>query len=130
MGPKRPRAVVLDAGALVAFERNDQRVRRLIELATEHGGSLHVPAGVIAQVWRDGARQARLSRLVKSGVLDVQNLDSDEARAVGSLCALTGTADVVDASVALLARRHRAVVVTSDPDDVRRLDAGLAVVRC
>lgn len=130
MGPARPRAVVLDAGALVAFERNDRRVRRLIELAADHGASLHVPAGVIAQVWRDGARQARLSRLVSSGLLDVRNLDLEEARAAGSLCGITGTADVVDASVALLARRHRAVVATSDPDDLRRLDADLPLIRC
>jgi len=130
VGPARPRAVVLDAGALVAFERNDRRVRRLIELAAEHGASLHVPAGVIAQVWRDGARQARLSRLVSSGLLDVRNLDLEEARAAGSLCGITGTADVVDASVALLARRHRAVVATSDPDDLRRLDADLPLIRC
>ena len=130
MGPARPRAVVLDAGALVAFERNDRRVRRLIELAADHGASLHVPAGVIAQVWRDGARQARLSRLVSSGLLDVRNLDLEEARAAGSLCGITGTADVVDASVALLARRHEAVVATSDPDDLRRLDADLPLIRC
>lgn len=130
MGPARPRAVVLDAGALVAFERNDRRIRRLIELAAEHAGSVHVPAAVIAQVWRDGARQARLARLVKSGLLDVRNLDLDEARAAGSLCGATETADVVDASVALLARRHRAVVITSDPDDLLRLDADLPLVRC
>ena len=130
MGPPRPRAVVLDAGALVAFERNDRRVRRLIELAAAHGGSLHVPAGVVAQVWRDGARQVRLARLVKSGLLHVRELDLDEARAAGALCGTTGTSDVVDASVALLARRHRAAVVTSDPDDLRRLDAELPLVTC
>ena len=78
MGPSRPRSVVLDAGALVAFERNDRRVRRLIELAAEHGASVHVPAGVVGQVWRDGSRQVRLVRLLKSGLIDVQDLDLDE----------------------------------------------------
>lgn len=130
MGEARLRPVVLDAGALVAFERNDRAVRRLVELAAEHGASLHVPAGVVAQVWRDGARQARLARLVKSRLLDVRELDLDEARAAGALCGATGTADVIDASVALLARRHRAAVVTSDPDDLRRLDPGLPLVVC
>ncbi|MBA3908030.1 MAG: hypothetical protein H0X35_15330 [Pseudonocardiales bacterium] len=42
----------------------------------------------------------------------------------------TGTADVVDASVALLARRYGATVVTGDPDDIRRLDPTLAIVVC
>lgn len=130
MGPARPRPVVLDSGGLVAFERNDRRVRRLIELAGEHGGSLHAPAAVIAQVWRDGARQARLAALVKSGLLEVRDLDLDEARAAGALCGATKTADVSDASVALLARRHRAAVVTSDPDDMRQLDADLPLVIC
>lgn len=130
MGPADARAVVLDAGALVAFERNDRRVRRLIELAFEHSRPLHVPAGVIGQVWRDGARQSRLARLVKSGLLEVRDLDLDEARAAGSLCGISGTADVVDASVALLARRHRAAVVTSDPDDLRKLDPELPLVMC
>ncbi len=130
MGAARPRAVVLDAGALVAFERNDRRVRRLIEFAAELGGSLHVPAGVVAQVWRHGARQARLGRLLKSGLLGVRDLDLDEARAAGALCGVTKTADVVDASVVLLARRHRAAVLTSDPADLRRLDARLVLVTC
>jgi hypothetical protein len=130
MGARRARPVVLDAGALIAFERNDRKVRTLIELAMTRGRTLHVPAGVVAQVWRDGARQARLARLLGSGVLDVQVLDRDEAQAVGVLCGGSGTADVVDASVALLARRLRAVVVTSDPDDLRRLDPLVNLVVC
>ena len=130
MGSPRARSVVLDAGALVAFERNDRRLRRLIELAAEHGGSLHVPAGVVAQVWRGGSRQARLARLLNSELVNVRDLDLDEARAAGALCGLAGTADVIDASVALLARRHRAAVVTSDPDDLRLLDARLELIVC
>lgn len=130
MGPPGPGAVVLDAGALVAFERNDRRVRRLVELAAANGRHLHVPTGVIGQVWRDGARQARLTRLVRSGVLDVRALDLDEARAAGVACGLGGTADVIDASVTILARRHGGVVVTSDPADLHRLDPGLTLVIC
>ena len=76
MGARRARPVVLDAGALIAFERNDRKVRTLIELAVTHGRTLHVPAGVVAQVWRDGARQARLSRLLGSGLIEVQALRS------------------------------------------------------
>ena len=39
MGPVRPRAVVLDAGAIIAFEKNDRRVRTLIELAVARGAA-------------------------------------------------------------------------------------------
>ncbi len=60
MGSRRPRPVVLDAGALIAFERNDRSVRTsvrtLIELALAHGGIIHTPACVVAQVFGHKAR--------------------------------------------------------------------------
>ena len=130
MGPPRPRPVVLDSGALIAFERNDRRVRRLVELALEHDRMLHVPTGVVAQVWRDGTRQVRLVRLISSGVLVTRSLDLDEAKAVGVMCGSAGTGDIVDASVALVARRHRAPVVTSDPDDIARFGADVEYITC
>lgn len=72
MGATRARAVVLDAGAPIALERNDRRVRTLIELSLKNGIALHVPAGVVGQVWRDGGRQVRLARLVGSQAVQVQ----------------------------------------------------------
>jgi predicted nucleic acid-binding protein len=130
MGARRPRPVVLDAGALIAFERNDRKVRTLIELVLAHGGAVHTPGGVVAQVWRDGSRQVRLARLLGSGLVHVQALDREEAQATGSVCGKSGTSDVVDASVALLARHRGAVVVTSDPADLRRIDPSLDLVVC
>jgi len=121
---------VLDAGALIAFERNDKKVRTLIELAVTHGATLHTPAGVVGQAWRDGKRQARLARLLGSGLVEVQVLDREEAQAAGALCGESKTRDVIDASVALLARRISANVVTSDPDDLRRIDSKLPLVVC
>ena len=115
MGAGGPRPVVLDSGALIAFERADRRLIRLLELA----GALHVPAGVVGQVWRNPARQVRLVRLLAAAEVELRDLDVDTAKAAGHLCGATGTADVVDASVVLLAREHRAVVVTSDADDIR-----------
>lgn len=130
MGAERARPVVLDTGALIAFERNDRRVRTLVELALAHRGVLHVPAGIVAQAWRDGARQARIARLLGSTSVAIAPLDDHEARAVGALCRKTGALDVIDASVGLLARRHAARVVTSDPDDIRRIDRDLDLVVC
>jgi hypothetical protein len=130
VGAKRAGPVVLDAGALIAFERNDRKVRTLVELAAASGIDLHTPAGVIGQVWRDGKRQARLARLVSSGVLLIHALDRDEAQAAGVLCGRSKTPDVIDASVALLARRYSAKVVTSDPGDLRKIDAKLSIVEC
>jgi hypothetical protein len=121
---------VLDAGALIAFERNDKKIRTLIELAAARNAMLLAPAGVIGQVWRDGKRQSRLARLLASGVIRIQALDCEEAQAAGVLCGKSKTRDVIDASVALLARRHSAKVVTGDPDDLKRIDATLALVKC
>ncbi len=126
MGPKRPRPVVLDAGALIAVERADRRVIRLLELAEQ----VHVPAAVVAQVWRNPARQVRLVRVLGAGEVDIAALDDEEARSVGQLCGASGTADVADASVVLLARRVGGVAVTSDPGDLRRIDPALDVVSC
>lgn len=126
MGSQRPRPVVLDAGALIAIERADRRIIRLLELA----GDVHVPAGVVAQVWRNPARQARLARVLAAESVAVAPLDGTEARAVGHLCGASGTADIVDASVALLTRRVSGVAITSDPDDLRAIDPGLDLAIC
>lgn len=125
MGAKCPRPVVLDAGALIAVDRADRRVIRLLELATE----VHVPAAALAQAWRNPARQVRLVRVVASDTVTIHPLDGAEARAVGQLCAATGTADVVDASVVLLARLVNGVTLTSDPDDLHHIDPALDLAR-
>jgi len=56
MGEKAPGTVVLDAGALIAFERADPRMRALLREALRRGTRLVIPAGVVGQVWRDGVR--------------------------------------------------------------------------
>lgn len=118
----------LDSGALIAFERAKRSVVTLVARALERGDTLAVPAGVVAQVWRDGARQARLVRLLASEVTDVVALDDHTARGVGQLCGVSGATDVVDASVVLCARGRGHVIVTSDPDDMRRIDPRIDVV--
>ncbi|MGH3753989.1 MAG: PIN domain-containing protein [Pseudonocardiaceae bacterium] len=126
MGTQRPRPVVLDAGALIAIERADRRIVRLLELADQ----IHVPGAVVAQVWRNPARQVRLVRVLATDEVTIAPLDGAEARAVGQLCGASDTADVVDASVVLLARRVAGVAVTSDSGDLRRIDPGLDLIEC
>lgn len=112
--------LVLDAGAFLAWERGDQRVRAVIALARSGRVSLRTSAAVVAQVWRGGARQARLSRLLESGVVEERPLDPRAGRRVGVLAAATGESDVVDGHVASIALERHARVVTSDPVDLRR----------
>lgn len=131
MGKARPRApIVLDAGALVAFERGDARMRALVREALRVGVGLVIPAAVLGQVWRGSARQAPLHALVKGPTTRVPSLDQVLAEAAGVLCGRAGTSDVVDASVVLVARREgAAAVITSDVDDLRRLDPRLPLER-
>jgi hypothetical protein len=129
MGNARPRSIVLDAGAVIAFERGDARMRALVRASLEAGVRLIIPAGALGQVWRDTARQAPLHALVKGPTTVVPPLDQVLAEAAGVLCGRAGTSDVVDASVVLVARRERALVVTSDVDDLRRLDPRLPLER-
>lgn len=129
MGKARPRTIVLDAGALIAFERGDARMRALVRGALAGGIHLCIPAGALGQVWRGAARQAPLRALLKGPTTVVPALDQVLAEAAGALCGRTGTSDVIDASVVLLARRERAVIITSDIDDLRRLDEAALLER-
>ncbi len=122
------KGLTLDTGALIAFERNDRRLVVLLARALERGLTFVVPAGVVAQAWRDGRKQARLARLLGSSELTVEGLDDIRARAAGQLCGAAGTKDVIDASVVLCARRRDHAIVTSDPDDLRRLDATIELI--
>ncbi len=118
----------LDAGALIALDRGSVRVVTLLARTVDGGGSLETPAPVIAQVWRDGPRQARLARFLRARDVVVVDLDRETALAVGVMCGATGVADVVDGHVALHARRRDLAVLTSDPVDIARLDPALVVV--
>jgi hypothetical protein len=111
-------SAVLDAGALVGVERRDRRVGALLRVLQRDGVNVLSSAGVVAQVWRDGRRQANLARVL-AGV-DVAQLDELAANKVGELLKANRTEDIVDAHVALLARPQD-VVLTSDDVDIKVL---------
>jgi len=122
------RQCVLDAGALIAYERRDRKVAALMEVAAEHRIEMILPSAVLAQVWRDGARQALLSRMLRNPGLVEAPLDHTDAKRVGELLRHSGTSDVVDAHVAVLAGHLRAPVVTSDPADISSLNAAIELI--
>jgi predicted nucleic acid-binding protein len=117
------KGVTYDTGALLAAERNDRRMWAL------HAGFLAeevvptVPAPVLAQAWRGGAKQASLSRLL--ALCEVEPMSEEHARAIGRLASRSRHDDVVDLAVVEGALRRRDAVVTSDPNDVRRIAAAL-----
>jgi predicted nucleic acid-binding protein len=113
------KGVTYDTGALLAAERNDRRMWAL------HAGFLveevapMVPAPVLAQAWRGGAKQASLSRLL--ALCEVEPMSEEQARAIGRLARSSRHEDIVDLAVVEGALRRRDAIVTSDPKDIERI---------
>lgn len=110
-------SVTYDTGALVAAERNDRAMWAL------HAGFLaeevvpNVPAPVLAEAWRGGARQASLSRLL--AMCEIEAMSEEQAWQVGVLAGKAGHDDIVDVTVVEGAERRRDAVVTSNDDHIR-----------
>lgn len=111
--------LVLDTGALIALERDDRRMWRLLGHANKDGMSAVTHGGVVGQAWRRGGpRQALLARALRA--IDVRPLDEALGREAGRLLAETRRSDVIDAAIVLLTQDDD-VLVTSDPDDLAPL---------
>ncbi len=131
MGRTRTRTaagIVLDAGALIALDRGDPRMIALLQRALAQGRMFRVPAGVVGQVWRDGRVQATLARFLRCEEVAIVPLDEQLARSCGELCGAANSRDVIDASVVIIARERRDPIVTSDPNDLRRLDPAAQLI--
>ena len=126
MGKTRARTpaagMTLDAGALIALDRGNKRMIALLHEGLTQGRAFRVPSGVLAQAWRDGRTQVTLARFLRTEEVEIVPLDDQVARSCGELCGASNTADVIDASVVILARQRRDLIVTSYPSDLRRLD--------
>ena len=120
--------VTLDAGGLIALDRDDRRVVVLLARARETGARVTVPASALAQAIRRPERQVRLSRLIRQPGTDVIDLGRVDATHVGRLLAASGTTDITDAHVVICARRASQPVVTSDPGDLRQLNPALRLI--
>jgi hypothetical protein len=112
--------LVLDAGGLIALERDDRASWVRLKAAHAKGEVPLTNAAVLGQVWRGGARQARLSHALAG--MDVLPVDEALGRAAGELLGSTHTSDLVDATIVLIAQDGDEIV-TSDVDDLRPLAA-------
>ena len=110
--------LVLDAGALLALERNERPMWVRLKAAVLDANVPLTHAGVLAQVWRGGARQARLVLALEG--IDIVDIDEDSARAIGRLLGAAQMSDVIDAGVVLFCRDGD-TIVTSDPADLEAL---------
>jgi predicted nucleic acid-binding protein len=120
--------ITLDAGGLIALDRDDRRVVVLLARARETGARVTIPATALAQAIRRPEQQARLARLVRQPTTDVVALDRVDATNVGRLLAASATSDITDAHVVICARRSGQRVVTSDPGDLRALDPAVQLI--
>jgi hypothetical protein len=117
-------ALILDAGALVAVDRDDRAMIARLRASQQHGLELRTNAMVVAQVWRDRhGRQVSLARLLQA--IDVRAISQRDGRDAGALLAAADSADPIDATVVLLAAPGDRIV-TSDPSDISRLAATAA----
>lgn len=123
-----PAGFSFDTGALIALERGDENMRSLLGKALDARWPIHVVPGVLAQAWRDGSRQAVLARFLNLPEVSFPVMDAATARAVGVICGRSGHHDVVDVHVVLDARINGLRVITSDPEDLRRVDPELDIV--
>lgn len=112
--------VTYDTGALIASERNDRRMWALhLGFMAEEVVPV-VPAPVVAEAWRGGARQASLARLLAG--CNVEPMTADQARRVGELAGQAGHEDIVDVTVVEGAlRRADDVVVTSNASHIQKI---------
>ena len=109
---------LLDSGALIAIDKRDRKVGAMLRVLQRDGVPVHTSAGAVAQVWRDGQRQANLARVLPG--IDIDPLDELAGKRVGELLRANDTNDLVDAHVALLVPPDGRVL-TSDEADIKTL---------
>jgi predicted nucleic acid-binding protein len=114
--------VTYDTGALIAAERDSRAVWRMHRRLIERGTQPTLPTVVLGQAWRGGP-QARLSRLVHGRLIEPAT--EQQARAAGAALAASGGSDLIDAAVVMTALERGDMIVTSDPDDLRRIASAL-----
>lgn len=125
-------SLILDAGALLAVDRDDRAMIARLQVAAHAGLELRSNAMVVAQVWRDRrGRPVSLARLLRA--VDVRAINPSDGRDAGSLLGDVGTADAIDATVVLLGAPGDRIL-TSDPRDLARLAEaagnGAVIVTC
>lgn len=112
--------MIIDAGPLILDgDRINSRLWALVKRATERGEDLHTTHPVLAQVWRNPARQANLARAIRH--FDVHPLDNSVP--VGRRLTASDTRDVVDAHLTVVAESLGTFILTTNPDDMTKLGA-------
>ena len=115
-----------DTGVLIAAERGERVMWAVHRRILDQGVHPTVPSTVLAQAWR-GGHQPQLSRLLAG--CEVREFTELHARTVGRVLRESGSVDIVDASVVVMAQRFGEEVLTSDPEDLGPIAATLGPPR-
>ena len=116
--------MILDAGVLIAIDRGTETGRSLLANVDRLAEPLHTTAAVAAQVWRDGSRQVRLARALNA--MTLHPFEPGDIAQVGEALRRSGTADVVDAHLFVVAQRIGHNILTADVDDFTSLRTAAA----
>lgn len=118
-------AFTLDTGALIALERRRQRMLGLLAVAREDGVPIVVPSVCIAEWWRG---RTDLREKILAAVI-VEHTDDALVKLAGDALASVPRATCIDAVVMASAARRGGVVLTSDVEDLTRLQRVFPAVR-
>jgi predicted nucleic acid-binding protein len=122
--------LILDSGAIITLAAGNEQARRFVQRAVRERILAVIPAVVIAETTRGGARDAPVNRVIKA-VDEVALVTEAVAREASRLLARArGANATIDALVvATAARREPTIILTGDVDDIRALAAGDPHVR-
>jgi predicted nucleic acid-binding protein len=117
--------ITFDTGALIALERRGQRVRKILERATEQKVRITVPAAVVTEWWRS---RNDIRERILAGVR-VEPLSESLARLAGEALAAVKGATAIDAIVMASAAQRGDIVYTADVADLGKLAGYFRAVR-
>jgi predicted nucleic acid-binding protein len=123
-GPPAPwPSLVLDSEGLWSLSRSDKNAQAAVQASWNAGVSVVVPSVVLAETLFGDQRDAPVDRVIKK--LAVFSVDEEVARVAAGLkrlSAVSGVASTIDAIVvAVSVFLGGGAILTSDPDDIRRL---------
>ncbi|RIK04941.1 MAG: hypothetical protein DCC49_13040 [Acidobacteria bacterium] len=90
--------LILDAGAVIALARNDQRARAYLQRAVELGAEVRIPVVVLAETHRGRAQDAPVHRIIKA-VGNTMPTPVEVGVVAGRILGETRRSDTVDALV-------------------------------
>lgn len=122
--------LILDSGAVIAWAAGNQRARQVVQRAVRERALILIPAVVIAETTRGGARDAPINRVIKT-VDEVAVVTEGVAREAGRLLATVSLphAAIDGLVVATAARREPTIILTGDVADITVLATDYRHVR-